>query len=95
MTRQISEAIWIESCGNLNSRAEWGRNSLTRLVVENSSWDALKKHKEQENVMERELQEFKDIKKRHYERDNHVTKKVPKRPVTGARTCSTIRLRDP
>ena len=37
LTRQVSEAIWIENCGNMNSRSEWGRNSLTRLRVDKDS----------------------------------------------------------
>ena len=34
LSRQVSEAIWIEQKANLNSRTEWGKNSLTRLKVD-------------------------------------------------------------
>ena len=37
LTRQVVEAVLIESKANLNSKSEWGRNSLTRLRVD-SGW---------------------------------------------------------
>ena len=39
LSRQVSEAVWIEHVANLNSKAEWGKNSLTRLVVDNDVRD--------------------------------------------------------
>ena len=38
LTRQVSEAILIESLANLNSRAEWGRNKITRLRIDDDAW---------------------------------------------------------
>ena len=38
LTRQVSEAILIESLANLNSRAEWGRNKITRLRIDDDVW---------------------------------------------------------
>ena len=37
LTRQVSEAILIESLANY-SRAEWGRNKITRLRIDDDVW---------------------------------------------------------
>ena len=35
LSRQITEAVWIEEESNLNSRSEWGRNPLSRIRIIN------------------------------------------------------------
>ena len=37
LTRQVTEAVWIKACGNLNSKAEWGRNAQARLKVDSDN----------------------------------------------------------
>ena len=44
LTRQVTEAVLIEMKANLNSKAEWGKNTLSRLSVQDVSW----KSKEEE-----------------------------------------------
>ena len=39
LSRQISEAIYIEEGGNLNRKSEFGHNHITRLVGNLSAWD--------------------------------------------------------
>ena len=67
LSRQVSEAVWIENHSNLNSKSEWGRNSLTRLMVDNSTWV---NHSDEDKLLKREelvLLEFKKQKE-----TNHV-----------------------
>ena len=63
LSRQVSEAVWIENHSNLNSKSEWGRNSLTRLMVDNSTWV---NQSDEDKLLKREelvLLEFKKQKK--------------------------------
>ena len=58
ISRQVTEAIWIESEANLNSKSEWGRNHITRLKVDDiarGGKDAMKSS----NIDEETVQEFK------------------------------------
>ena len=48
LERQITEAIWILSAGNLNSKTEYGLNHLCRLVNETPPFEAEKLHRDQE-----------------------------------------------
>ena len=64
LTRQISEAVWIENCANMNSKAEWGRNSLSRLVVDKAPWEIDEDGGKKDGAEEKELQAFKEEKKK-------------------------------
>ena len=66
LTRQVSEAKFIENCANLNSKAEWGMNSLSRLIVDKASWEGDKETRKPNEKEERVLQEFKDEKKKEW-----------------------------
>ena len=54
LTRQITEAIWIECFSNLNSRSEWGKNTVTRLKTD-SGWLLERDHDQKKDDEERVL----------------------------------------
>ena len=93
LTRQVSEAIWIENCANLNSKAEWGKNSLSRLVVDGTAWEAVKEERKLEDEYERELQEFKE-KKKIVQRQNAEEVCLSVHNIRGSRTQSMVRKRE-
>ena len=92
LTRQVSEAIWIESCANLNSRAEWGKNSLSRLVVDETAWGSMKEERKREEDYEKELQGFKEEKQvvQRQETDKVCSRMQRKK---GSKTQSIVRRR--
>ena len=65
LTRQVSEAVWIENCSNMNSRSEWGKNSLSRLKVDKAPWvkDSVDEKRDKE-LNEIELHAFKEERKK-------------------------------
>ena len=48
LTRQVGEAIWILSTGNLNSKTELGLNHLCRMISDKTPWETEKEIKEAE-----------------------------------------------
>ena len=40
LSRQISEAVWIDDVGNLNSKAEFGMNHICKLISEVPQWES-------------------------------------------------------
>ena len=63
LTRILSEAIWIESDSNLNSKCEWGGQRITRLVVDKPDWLKIKDEDEQKKEdfeLEQKIEKFQD-----------------------------------
>ena len=93
LTRQVSEAIIIEDRANLNSKAEWGRNRIARLIVDKSEWseDDVGDNTKEDLV----VQAFRKDKKE--DRDKNKKERKTSRPSTkkiGAKTISAIRDRE-
>jgi len=56
LSRLVSEAVWIDSKANLNSKGEWRSNKVTRVRVEKSSWEK-NKEESSERAVDKELDE--------------------------------------
>ena len=60
LSRQITEALYIEDQGNMNRKTEFGSNHLYRMVVDCSHWE---KEKSQERESASRLEHLQNIKK--------------------------------
>ena len=92
MSRQITEAIIIETKGNLNSKSEWGKNPLTRLQTDRNHWDdEIQKKKEDEVVEQFRTERLKERKKMKM---HHMKTSNKEKSGKIIKACSGHRLRD-
>ena len=61
LSRQIGEAVWIITDGNLNNKNEYGINHLCRLVDDKIGWEAENDYIEQEKERKREKADIRDF----------------------------------
>ena len=61
LSRQIGEAVWIITDGNLNNKNEYGINHLCRLVDDKIGWEAENDYIEQEKERKREKADIREF----------------------------------
>ena len=91
LSRQVSEALFIESRSNLNSRAEWGRNTISRLRVEQDPW-TLDKSLDEDSKSDVLVQEF--LLTKGLSKKKSRSGKIAVSSTKGVKTDSMIRLRE-
>ena len=64
LSRLVQEAVIIEKCASMNSRAEWGGYKIPRLTVQKSDWEARNEVEITENETKNEFLEMLKVKNR-------------------------------